>query len=182
MTAAPQFADGIPRPEDSSETQANNMIFYNNPRGMEATPAPAPATTVSVEQLQHPISRKGAKMLVQARNFAAMGRHDKAIEQLQLAMKERSAVPYVHSMLGIEYLRTNRVPDALTELEQAVEMLPHNVPDHSNLGYALFLSGDLDRAETEARQALDLDRNNAKTQFVLSAILRARKKQAPPLP
>jgi Flp pilus assembly protein TadD len=111
-----------------------------------------------------------------------MGRHDKAIQQLQLALKERSAVPYAHSMLGAEYLKIDQLQPAIAELEQAVTLLPRNVPDHSNLGYALYLSGDLDRAETETRQALELDRDNAKTQRVLNQILRARKMQARSLP
>jgi tetratricopeptide (TPR) repeat protein len=177
-----QTFDGPPRAEDSPQSQAANLIFYNNPRGVELTPAPPPPGTVSVEQLQHPLSRKGAKLIAQARNFSAMGRHDQAIEQLQLALKETSAVPYAYSMLGVEYLKTNRVASAITELEQALALLPRNVVDRSNLGYALFLSGDLERAETETRQALELDRNNAKTQRVLNQILTARKSQGSRLP
>jgi Flp pilus assembly protein TadD len=155
-----------------------NLTFYDNPRGASFTPGPAPAKTVSVEQLQHPLSRKGAKLLDQARNFVAMGRHDKAIAQLLLALKERSAMPYAHSMLGAEYIKTNQIPAAIAELEQAITLLPRNVPNHSNLGYALLLSGEIDRAETETRQALELDRNNTRTQHVLSLILAARRSES----
>ena len=174
LAAAQNFAETSQRAEDSPWAQAENLVFYDSPRGPEMKPAPAPAATVSVEQLQHPISRKGAKLLAQARNFAAMGRHDKAIQQLQLALQERSAIPYVHSMLGVEYLKTKQVSAAVAELEQAVALLPRNVPDHSNLGYALFLSGDLERAESETRQAIELDHNNPKTQYVLGQIVHAR--------
>ena len=172
------FADGPALAEDSPLARAMNLTFYNNPRGAELTPAPAPAKTVSVEQLQHPVSRKGAKLLDQARNFVAMGRHDRAIAQLLLALKERSAIPYAHSMLGAEYIKTNQIPAAIAELEQAIAVLPRNVPNHSNLGYALFLSGEFDRAETETRQALELDRNNTTTQHVLSQILAARRSES----
>jgi tetratricopeptide (TPR) repeat protein len=168
----------LPRAEDSAETEAGNRIFYNNPRGLEPEHAPEPAGTVSVEQLRHPVSRKGDRLLRQAQNFAAMGNHHKAIAQLQAALKERSAIPYAHSMLGIEYLKTNQVPAAVAELEQAVTLLPRNVADHSNLAYALLLSGDLDRGEKEVREALELDRNNSKTRMVLSWILRARQTRA----
>ena len=137
--------------------------------------AQVPAAKVSVEQLQHPLSRKAAGLLRQAQNFAAMGRHDKAIAQLQGALKESSAIPYAHSMLGVEYLKTNQVPAAITELEQAVTLLPRNAADRSNLAYALLLTGDLDRSEREIRQALDLDRANPKTRFVLNEILSARR-------
>jgi Flp pilus assembly protein TadD len=163
------------RAEDSPGTRAMNLTFYDDPRGPEPKPAPIPAGTVSIEQLQHPVSSKGAKLLGKARNFSAMGQHDKAIAQLQIALKERSAAPYAHSMLGAEYLKMNRVPEAISELEQALTMLPRNVPDRSNLGYALFLSGDLNRAETEARRALELDRGNPKTRHVLDQILKAQR-------
>ena len=54
-------------------------------------------------------------------------------------------------------------------------MLPRNAANHSNLGYALFLLGFAERAEEEARRALDLDRNNATTRHVLSIVTRADK-------
>lgn len=165
-------------PEDSPQTGETNMIFYNNPRGLQPEPVTPPARTVSVEELQHPLSGKAVKMLRRAENFSAMGRHDRAIEQLQAALKEPSAVPYAHSLLGQEYLKINQVPVAITELEEAVKLLPHNVADHSNLGYALFLEGNLDAGEREVRQALELDRQNSKTKHVLDQILRARREIA----
>jgi tetratricopeptide (TPR) repeat protein len=180
---APQNFSGEPmRAEDSPGTRALNLTFYNDPRGPELKPAPAPAGTVSVEQLQHPLSPKAAKLLERARNFSAMGLPGKAIAQLQAALKERSAIPYAHSMLGVEYLKTNQIPEAISELDQALKLLPRNVPDRSNLGYALFLSGDLDGAERETRKALELDRNNPKTGRVLSKILEARRRKARPQP
>ncbi len=173
--AALEIDNGTPLPEDSPQTNETNLIFYNNPRGLQPEPVEPRASTVSVEQLQHPLSGKAAKMLNRAANLGAMGRHDKAIEQLQAALKEPSAVPYAHSLLGQEYLKTNQVPVAITELEEAVKLLPHNVADHSNLGYALFLEGNLDAGEREVRQALELDRQNSKTKHVLDQILHARK-------
>jgi tetratricopeptide (TPR) repeat protein len=131
-----------------------------------------------VEQLQHPVSRKGDGLLRQARNFAAMGDHRKAIAQLQLALKEPSAMPYAHSLLGTEYLRINQVPAAIEALEQAIKLLPRNAINHANLGFALFLSGLAERGEQEVRKALELDhalhQNDEKTRHVLSLILHAR--------
>jgi Flp pilus assembly protein TadD len=167
----------IPRAEDSLESYAANKFFYDNPRGAQPEPVPQAAATISAEQLRHPLSRKGASLIRQARNFAAMGRHDKAIAELQPALQEPSAIPYAHSLLGSEYLRVNQVPAALVELEQAVALLPRNAADRSNLAYALFLSGDLERGEREVRQALDIDRNNPTTRRVLNQILDARQTQ-----
>ena len=163
-----------PHAEDSPHTFANNEIFYNNPHGLARKLRNIRhGRTVSVEQLQHPLSRKGASLLRRAQNFAALGDHDKAIAELRLALKERSAIPYAHSLLGSEYLKINQVPAAIEALEQAVKLLPRNAVNHSNLGYALFLLGDIERAEREVRQALELDRNNEKTRHVLSLIVHA---------
>jgi len=163
--------------EDSPDTIAHNQIFYNSPRTPEprvSEPAgTVSAATISVDQLQHPLSRKGAGLLRQAQNFSAMGDHARAIEELQLALKERSAIPYAHSLLGTEYLRTNQVPAAIEALEQAVKMLPRTAVNYANLGYALFLMGSVERAEVELRRALDLDRNNEKTRRVLSIVTHA---------
>jgi tetratricopeptide (TPR) repeat protein len=158
--------------EDSPDTLANNEIFYNNPHGLEPQ-ASEPAGTISVEQLQHPLSRKGASLLLKAKNFAALGDHDKAIAELQLALKERSAIPYAHSLLGSEYLTVNQASAAIEALEQAVKLLPRNAANHSNLGYALFLVGFAERAEQEVRRALELDRDNQMTRHVLSIITHA---------
>lgn len=181
---APQFAPlgALARAEDSPEASATNEIFYNSPRTPEPRASQPDGTvaagTVSVEQLQHPLSRKGASLLRRAQNFAAMGDHGKAIAELRLALKERSAIPWAHSLLGSEFLKTNQVPAAIEALEQAVKLLPRTAVNHANLGYALFLRGDAQRAEIEVRQALDLDRaqgqNNEKTRRVLSLITHAR--------
>ncbi len=181
---APQFAPlgALARAEDSPQALANNQIFYNSPRTPEPHTSQPDGTvsagTVSVEQLQHPLSRKGASLLARAKNFAAVGDHGKAIAELQLALKERSAIPYAHSLLGSEYLKIDQVPAAIEALEQAVKLLPRNAVNHANLAYAWFLQGDAQRAEIEVRQALELNRaqgqNDAKTRRVLSLITHAR--------
>lgn len=175
-TGFPSFG-AIPRAEDSAEAAANNQIFYGG-SGLPEPQVSNPAGTVSVEQLQHPVSRKGDSLIRQALNFVAMGDHPKAIAKLKLALKEPSAMPYAHSLLGTEYLRINQVPAAIDALEQAIKLLPRNAVNHANLGYALFISGLAERAEQEARKALELDhaqhQNDEKTRHVLSLIVNAR--------
>jgi tetratricopeptide (TPR) repeat protein len=192
QTGKPMPFERLTHAEDSPASLADNQISYGNPRGLEpkasepagaisaaGTISPArtisPAGTISVEQLQHPLSRKGARLLRQAQNFVAIGDHGKAIAELQLALKERSAIPYANSLLGSEYLRINQVPAAIEALEQAVKLLPRNAANHSNLGYALFLLGHAERAEQEVQRALELDRNNQTTRHVLSIVTHGNK-------
>jgi tetratricopeptide (TPR) repeat protein len=171
--------------EDSPSSFADNQVYYGLPHmpdpagysetdgAVSPTSKSSPAGTVSVERLQHPLSRKGASLIRKAQNFSSMGDHGKAIAELQLALKERSAIPYAHSLLGSEYLRINEVPAAIEALEQAVKLLPREAANHANLGYALFLVGYAERGEQEVRRALELDHNNEKSRLVLSIITHA---------
>jgi Flp pilus assembly protein TadD len=133
-----------------------------------------PAGTVSASELAHPLSRKASKLLLKAQNYLDSGDCTRAIDTLQLALKEPSAVPYAHSILGTEYLKAGRVADAIAELEQAVQLLPQQAANRSNLGYALYLAGERERAEREVRKALAMDSGNSKTRFVLNLIERGR--------
>jgi Flp pilus assembly protein TadD len=142
---------------------------FNSQSGFELRQQ-SPATTVSADQLRHPISRKAAKLLDQALSYSIAGNHTKAIEQLRLALKEPSAIPYAHSMLGAEYLWTTQIPAAVGELEEAVRLMPHEAANHSNLGFALYLAGQVDRGRDEVHQALALDVNNPKTRVVLGIV------------
>ena len=116
-------------------------------------------------------------MLQQARTYSHAGDHAKAIDELQLALKEPSAVPYAHSILGAEYIRTKQFAAAVAELEEAVRLLPHEVANHSNLGIALCLVGEMDRGRQEVRLALSLDIHNPQTRFALGIV-----EQASPTP
>jgi tetratricopeptide (TPR) repeat protein len=145
--------------------------------GLDLSPGTrqAPAATVSADQLRRPVSTKAAKLLRQAQSYAAAGDHGRAIEELNLALKEPSAIPYAHAMLGVEYLRTAQAAAAIEHLETASRMLPHDASIHSNFAYALFLTGDLDRAEREVRRALELDSANKGAQLVLGYIVKAQR-------
>jgi tetratricopeptide (TPR) repeat protein len=134
--------------------------------------------TVSSDQLQHPLSAKGAGMIRKAQSLAAAADHLKAIKELKQALKEPSAVPYAHALLGQEYLKIGQVAPAAEELEQASVMLPHDAIIHSNFGYALFLMGDAARGEQEVRRALELDRNNSPALRLLGYIQKARQSNA----
>ena len=139
------------------------------------TPArTAPAGLVPADELSRTVSKKGARLLNKARDYVDSGNHKKAIEALLEAVNEPSAAPFAHGVLGTEYLKIGRIADAVTELEQSVQLLPHNVPSRSNLGYALYLAGEQERGEQEVRKALVLDSSNAKTRYVLSLIERGR--------
>jgi predicted Zn-dependent protease len=128
--------------------------------------------TVSADILRHPLSGKARKMLAKAYETMEAGNHQAAIGQLLgiLAKYPESAV-FVHSLLGVEYLRTEQYRAAADSLEQAVAMLPRDAVTHYNYGLSLACAGDTQRGEQEVRRALELDPNNAGSRQ-LFAVLR----------
>ena len=148
--------------------------------GFPPTPPIGPVETVSSDVLRNPISSKARGMLQRAMHHAELGDHSVAIEALRdTLVKQPAAAPYVHSLLGIEYLETHRLAAALTAFGEAVRLMPHDSGAHSNFGLSLAASGQLDRAEGELRKALALDHTNAKAKAILEAVLVARRAPLP---
>ncbi|MCU1340171.1 MAG: Tetratricopeptide 2 repeat protein [Bryobacterales bacterium] len=131
-----------------------------------------PATgTVSVDQLRHPLSGKGERLIEKGQHYAKAGDHTKAINEYKHALDEPSSVPYAHSLLGIEYLRTGDPSAAIVELNEAVRLMPRVAANHSNLGYAFLLTGKRDMAEGELRLAIKLDQDTPQARYLLGLLL-----------
>lgn len=130
---------------------------------------------VSADLLRHPVSNKVRKMLQRALEMMNGGRHEAAIGQLRETLaKYPDSAAYVHSFLGVEYVKTERFQDAVSSFEQAASLLPHDAMTHYNFGLSLACAGDFDRAEQETRRALELD-PQIDTARTLLGILLSRK-------
>jgi tetratricopeptide (TPR) repeat protein len=130
--------------------------------------------TVSAEELRHPISKNGRKILEKAEKYVRAGDHKRAIEALNLALKEPSAAPYAHGILGVQYLEVNRITEAVAEFSQAVILRPRSAMDHSNLGLALCMGGQTARGLEEIDEALTLDQRLLRARFLKAVILMDR--------
>jgi tetratricopeptide (TPR) repeat protein len=157
---------GWPYAPEYSAPQSNLELLFpaDNP------PNSGPARAVSVAELQHPLSRKGRRLMVKAENDLIAGKNMDVLVELHNALKEPSAVPYAHSLLGAAYLEAGRLPEAISELQQAVQLLPISA-NYCNLGYAHCLTGDVVQGEKELRQALELDRTSPWTRYFLGVLL-----------
>ena len=146
-------------------------IYGQRPEAASGSPLQGAwaSKTVSAAELEHPLSRKGRKLIDKAQGDLKAGRIAEGIEDLNRASKERSAVPYVHSMLGETYLRTGRVKEALPELETAVQLLPM-AANYSNLGLAHCLSGDCEQGEAEIRRALKLNSMASQPRYLMGVL------------
>src|ERR1700681_197170 len=87
----------------------------------------APAGKISAELLRYPLSDKARRMLQKALQTSKAGDHSGAVKQLQQTLtKCPDTGAYVHSLLGVEYLKTDQIPEAIDALERAVKLLPHD--------------------------------------------------------
>ena len=129
------------------------------------------STTVSADMLRHPISSKTRRMLHRAVDWMRSGDHQKAIHQLEATLaKDPSSAAYVQSLLGYEYMVTDRAAAAIKCFEQAVALLPHDPANHHNFAISLMVSGDYSRAEEEAARAHDLAPDDPEINRLLDAL------------
>ena len=148
--------------------QSEEATRQPRPASLEA---PVGSSTVSTDLLRHPISSRTRRMLHRAIGWMRSGEHQKAIEQLEATLaKDPSSAAYVHSLLGYEFLRTERVTAAINCFEQAVLLLPHDPANHHNFALSLLEAGDYPRAEEEARRAHDLAPDNPEINRLLDAL------------
>ena len=131
----------------------------------------ADVPTVSADFLRNPISPKTRRMLKQAEDSMLAGKHESAIQQLEeMLAKDPVSAPYVHSLLGYEYMQTKQFTAAVKSLEHAVLLLPRDASNHTNLGISLAAVGEYHKAEEEARRARQLAPDNPRVQLLFTAI------------
>src|SRR5205823_3916092 len=113
------------------------------------------AGTVSADLLRHPLPSKARDLLLKAHLASSAGDHARAVSYLEQALRKYpDSAAWIQSLLGVEYVKTDQFPAAVSSLEQAVKLLPRDAVNRSNLGLSLAAVGQYDRAETELRRAL----------------------------
>jgi Tfp pilus assembly protein PilF len=132
---------------------------------------PIGAQTISAELLAYPVPPRASYMMQQALQMSGNGDHTGAIVELKKTLEKfPNTGAYVHSLLGVEYLKTDQIPEAVNALEQAVLLLPHDASNHANLGLAFVCNKQYARAEPELQRALDLDPHNTVAKRLLAAL------------
>ena len=127
--------------------------------------------SVSVAELRNPLTGEARKQIQTAQGLLNEGKREEAIELLEAALEIPGARPYALSMLGAQYLHLGAVSVAAHTLKMAVDALPGHAANHSNLAYALGLSGNLEAAVGHARKAVQLDPSRATARYVLGWVL-----------
>jgi Flp pilus assembly protein TadD len=165
----PQNEDGTEQPHSFFERLNRTR---NEPDVVSNTEGTFRSGTLSVAELRHPPSRAEVIAVQRAQRYAETGEHAKAITILEKALiPDNTAMPYVRSLLGIEYLRSGDLNRAVTQLKEAVILLPSLAVNHSNLGYVLCQIGNRQAGDKELREALVMDGKSSKAHFVLGVVL-----------
>ncbi|HYK61970.1 MAG TPA: hypothetical protein VEV85_21220 [Bryobacteraceae bacterium] len=131
---------------------------------------------VSADLLRHPIGEKVRSLLRKAMDTIDTGDHAAAIKQLlEVLSKYPESAAYVHSLLGVEYMKTDQFQAAVDSFEQAVTLLPHDAINRHNLAVSLLCVHDVGRGAQEARRALELDPGNPTIRALVNALESAKK-------
>jgi tetratricopeptide (TPR) repeat protein len=152
-------------------------LWSTTPVTVDSAPAPRESapSTISAELLRYPLSGKALSMLRKALEISDHGDHARAIEQLEKTLAKCPGTDaYVDSLLGVEYLKTEQIREAVDALQQSVKLLPHDASNHANLGLAYFSEAQYDRAEGELKRALELDPHYKMATQLLTILAAAR--------
>lgn len=164
---------------DEFEMMGSNVRIYEESFGSFPPPRQALDASefkISADELRHPLTDKGRRILLKAWNYSKKGDHSLAIATIREGVtRVRSLIPYSHGFLGIEYIQTDHAREAVAELKEFAELFPHDAPGRSNLALSLCLTGDLDGAEREAKLALYLE----PTLYSAVEIVQAIEQQSP---
>jgi Tfp pilus assembly protein PilF len=126
---------------------------------------------ISVDLLRYPINQKARRMLQKALKAMSSGDYQAAIRELQeVLVKYPNSAPYVYSIIGVAYVKTDQLKEAVGAFEKAVMLVPHDAFNRYNLGLALVSAGDYQRGEQEVRRALAIDPKNATIRDFLNVL------------
>jgi tetratricopeptide (TPR) repeat protein len=103
-----------------------------------------------------------------------VGRHDRAIEHIEAALRLRGPDPEMLSNLGGAYLAMGRAAEALSCYQRAVQLRPGFASAHYNLGNVLLGQKRLAEALACYREALRLQPDNVGAHMNLGNALQAQ--------
>ena len=127
--------------------------------------------TISVTQLRHPPSHKAFQALASAQRFSESGKTEKAVEELEKAIRLSPEYADAYNNLAVQHMRMGRFEEAAAELTRAIAITGPNPIQLSNLAYAQRRLDRIPEATASARAALRLDSGSAQAHLILGSIL-----------
>ncbi|HTZ84768.1 MAG TPA: tetratricopeptide repeat protein, partial [Candidatus Acidoferrales bacterium] len=93
-----------------------------------------------------------------------------AIEQLEIAVSRSPQWPEPLFMLATAYARADRLPDAIRDYREVIDLRPKHYGANLLLGRALALSGDPNSAIAPLSRAAELQPNSAEPHAFLADV------------
>jgi tetratricopeptide (TPR) repeat protein len=155
--------------EESHQLSANGSpLVLRLPRREENQ---APAGTVSIRELAHPVKERAVRAAMQAQHYREANDAARAIEKFEEAIRIDSGFRDARTNLGALYAHAGRRAEAMEQFQKALEIGPPDVIIYANLAWGNLTSRDYSAAEDFARKAVAMDGKNAKAHFLLGAAL-----------
>ena len=148
----------------------------SHPKGsglMAADASRAPGTLSTAAEIQT------ARSLGKA--YYEQGRYQEAVAEFKKVVASGRAAALDHLALGQALIQTNKLDEALEELNTARQMAPDNLAVHYNLGILYKHELHYPQAEAELRRVIASDPNDPPTWFNLGTVLFAERKLEPAL-
>src|SRR5579864_5392089 len=140
---------------------STTAIIYLKPENEASDPlAPSPGVVLAPraeKEVQHALKDLGSNNLSSAQKHAG-----KALEMAP-------GNPYVNYLLGMCYLRMNKLPEAKSSLEKSVSLDPRRAPALQALGMLRYREEDYAGASQMLEQAVQLDANAWKAAWMLAS-------------
>ena len=128
--------------------------------------------TVSIQQLNHPLSKQERKLLDRGQKLIDEQRYSEAAARLRLAVQDDSQCSQAHAQLGLALSKLESWDGAIEEYRAATALDPGNAVLHSNLSAVLASAKRFDEArERGFGCATQLDPRNPRAHYVLAATL-----------
>ena len=109
--------------------------------------------------------------LLQGRALHLEGLHKEAEQMMLVAGQKLKKDPRIPRALGLLYAETDRVDEAITQLERSLELDDNHAATWNNLGFLLFSQKRTDQAIVVLRKAVSLDGTKPKYRLNLGFAL-----------
>jgi tetratricopeptide (TPR) repeat protein len=132
---------------------------------------PSAPGTISVTQLRHPPDRKAFQAVAAAQRFSASGQTEKAVEQLEKAIRISPEYAEAYNNLAVQHVRMGQFEEASREFARAIAIAGPSALLLANLAYAQRRLDRLPEAVASARAALHLEPGSPQAHLILGSIL-----------
>ena len=132
---------------------------------------PSAPGTISMKQLRHPPNPKAIQSFAAAQRLAASGSPEKAVEELEKAVRISPEFADAYTNLAVQHIRMQHFDEAAGELARAIDIAGPDALRLSNLAYVQMNLGRVREALLSVRAALRLNSGYAQAHLILGSIL-----------